>query len=342
MWLTTTGIFLGTQISFLEPIPYNSSFPRLTRDIEIQQDYLKYFSPDGYAKTDLYSGNVLAFDTDRTVEQSWVIDTFSFSSFILQQDRYSFARLSDYSYEERIFKFEPGIVSGKRETQFDFLNLHGDFNKQPHLSQTKAFWNSNTEIGSINLALHMGDRAQLLKSSASWHIDSDLGSFALKGNFDAKTNFVRGNASWKAQTALGEIAIRGNFNEETIFAGGNAAWNTTKSFYSLSFQGDFDRNTVFTEGNIKISTNTFIGSVSADLRIDEETRFRGANAWWNTRFLFGSGLNISGKFNETSSFDGGSIRLTKKTAMGTLNLKANVDRQINFTDVWLKLEFALP
>ena len=345
MWLTATGIFLGTQINFLEPIPSNSNFLNQTQNIKIEQDYSKHFSRDRYSTGDLYqSFHVLASRPNQTASPPIAIDTSSFANLTLKHNPNSSNDLHtySYSYEEQPINFKPGVASWKTKTKLGALTLNGKFDRQAHFTEGKAFWNTDTKLGSVDLAINLNNRLEPLKSFATWKTDSVLGSFAIKGNFNEETTFMGGDAAWNAKTALGEVAVKGNFNEETTFMGGNAAWKANTALGSLSLKGNFNEETTFTGGNIKISTKTFIGSLTADFKIDEETQFKGANASWDTKFILGSNIGVSGKFNETSSFDGGSIKFGKNTPVGNLNLKADVDGEMKFTEASVKLRFALP
>jgi hypothetical protein len=95
--------------------------------------------------------------------------------------------------------------------------------------------------------------------------------------------------------------------------------------------GNFDSNTNFTGGNVKIGSDALIGSFQADIKIDHESNFNGADASWDTNLLFGSNMGVSGKFDQSNDFAGGSIKLGAESAVGTMGIKANLDSDTQFT-----------
>ena len=341
MWLTATGILLGSQIDFLQPAHLSNDFDRSIDKTQIEQNDLQSSFDDRSRIARRTSNHSLAIQQDPVATQPLAIDFVPISIEIDKQQRNFYNIINRYSFAERAI-FKSGEASWKANTKLGFLNLNGDFSREAHLKKGKAFWQTNTKIGSVNLAIHVDDRLKPLKSVASWQTDSTLGSFAIQGNFNRETTFTGINASWKAKTIIGKLSLKGDFDEQTTFKGGNAAWKADTSLGSLFLQGNFDRDTVFTGGNIKVATKTSIGFLTADFKMDRETRFKGAKASWNTKFILGSNIDISSNFNDTSAFDGGTIRLDKKNHLGNLNLKANLDREINFTDVSINFKFQLP
>ncbi|MDJ0593216.1 MAG: hypothetical protein QNJ72_25050 [Pleurocapsa sp. MO_226.B13] len=340
MWLTATGIFLGTQIIFLQPIQTNKNFYQLTHKTSIQQDDLRYFAPDSYLKDKQDSVYTLASGENKFVGRL-AINTLSRPSLTLDRHDRNSSNFNNYSFQEQPVSFQPGTASWKTNTQVGSLTLDGNFDAQARFTKGRAFWQSSTKLGSVDLAVNVDDKLKPLKSIAAWHTDSVLGSFTVKSNFDRETTFTGGNAAWNAKTIVGEITLKGNFDRETTFTGGNAAWNAKTSLVSLGLNGNFDRHTVFTGGDIRVSTKTFIGSFAANVKVDGETNFSGADASWNSNFLFGSNIGVSGKFNENNSFNGGSIKLGTKTSSGTLGVEADVDSEMKFTDFSVKMNFSL-
>jgi hypothetical protein len=74
-----------------------------------------------------------------------------------------------------------------------------------------------------------------------------------------------------------------------------------------------------------------IGSFQADIKLNHETKFNGVDASWDANLLFGSNIGVSGKFDQTNTFTGGSIKLGAEFFIGVVGVKANLDADTQFT-----------
>ena len=299
MSLTATGIFLGTQINFLQPIQIDTDFERSVFPNKVMTEELQVLASDRYrysSKYNLGSLYVSSRSKNDIVEQA--IPGNLSTSIAIEK----FARSNNfdpYTFVPQETTFRSGVASWETNSIIGSLKLNGDFNDRAEFTKGKALWNAK----SIDLNLSFDNKLKPIEGNAILQTNTALGSWEIKGNFDRDITFTGANAAWKTDTKLGAIAIRGNF----------------------------DRQTTFTSAEIALSTKTYIGSLTADVKLDDETRFNGGNAAWNTNLLFGSNIGVSGKFNEQSAFTGGSIKLGAKTIVGTLGIKANLDRETNFT-----------
>ena len=206
-------------------------------------------------------------------------------------------------FSERSLPFKSGVASWKTDTTVGSVGFDGNFDDRARLTGGKAIWRTDTDIGSVDLTINLNDKVKPIRTVASWQADTAIGSLTVEGDFSDRITFTGANAAWNAKTSLGAVAVRGNFNEQTDFTG----------------------------GNLRVATKTPVGSLDANVRIDEETKFRSAKASWNADLLFGSSIGVDGKFDATTAFSGGSIKLGAKTSLGNLGVQANVDRDTDLT-----------
>ncbi|MGD1919035.1 MAG: hypothetical protein ACFCAD_09155 [Pleurocapsa sp.] len=225
MWLTATGIFLGTQPNFLEPIDSNISFDRTVELKQIPVNNFQLFVIDNYKRENGIDTTRLLVSQPQSLEEQRRLDVSSVPTFTIEKNFVRSDNFNYYNFNSQPVTFKSGVASWKTDTKVGSLKLDGNFNTQAEFTKGKAFWDTQTKIGSVNLNISVDNELKPIKSTAAWETDTTLGSLKVKGNFDRHTTFTGGNAAWNAQTKLGAIAIKGNFDEETTFTGGNAAWN---------------------------------------------------------------------------------------------------------------------
>ena len=246
------------------------------------------------------------------------------------EEQYKVREFGSSDFARTSAAFQAGTISWRGKTKLGLMKLDGNFDSSAHLTKGKGFLSTPTIFGSVNLAIDLNDRVQPIKTVTGWQTSTPVGSLAVEGNFSPEIAFTGGNAAWNAKTKIGTVTIKGNFDRDINFTGANAAWNAKSKIATFGVRGNFDRDTNFTGGNVQITSKAIVGSFKADLKIDRESQFNGANAAWDTNLLFGSNVGVSGNFDRTNTFTGGSIRLDAKSIVGTLGVKANLDRDTNF------------
>lgn len=299
MWLTATEIFLGTSIIFLAPIQIKTNSGQIVS--------LAYFiekKPKPVATNFSGCSNCaykLASQASIFTDRPASVNTLS--TITLNTSEQNNNSNSPDPFLERSLPFKSGVASWKTDTTVGSVRFDGNFDPRAHLNRGKAIWRTDTDLGSVDLTINLNDRIKPIKTIASWQADTAMGSLTVEGDFSDRLAFTSANAAWNAKTSLGTVAVRGNFNEQTNFTG----------------------------GNLRVATKTPVGSIDANLQVDEETQFRSARASWNADLFFGSSIGVDGKFDETTAFDGGSIKLGAKTSLGNLGIQANVDRETHLT-----------
>ena len=344
-----TRVFLGILFTGILPtkVLAESLFKISPNQTKLELSAVKYVELKG--DRSLTSSQFKLFE-----DQKFNFDTRS--DLTIELDNHS--RIVDL-YSDNTAAFKSGVVTWQGENRLGSMKFDGKFDDSARFTKGKAYLATPTAIGLVDLSVFLSDRIQPIKTVTGWQADTPLGSLVLKGTFDQEitftggnvawnaktklgavkidgkfdreTNFNGGNAAWSAKSKLGAISINGKFDHETKFNGGNAVWDAKTSIASFSMKGNFDRDTKFTGGNFKVGSKALIGSFQANIKIDESKGFNGANASWNTNLLFGSNVGVSGKFDDTNTFTGGSIKVGAKSSLGTMGVKANLDRDTNFT-----------
>lgn len=298
MWLTATEAFLGTAIILLEPIQFRSDsgqpvfFDRLIKkDLEL-------------ATAEQFSNRVsqptFSFASSLVSDRQSLFPNALQKTIALNSSTHNSLRSLDSAQQH---SFSAGTTSWKTQTQLGSLAFDGKFDASAHFKQGKAIWSQNTVMGVVDFSVNLDDGFAPIQSVTGWQADTSLGSFTIEGHFSDRLTYIGSNAAWKAETSLGTVAVRGNFNEQTDFTG----------------------------AKLGVATKTPLGSLTADVRINQESKFSVAKASWDANLLFGSSIGVDGKFDETTTFDGGSIKLGARTSLGNLGVKANVDRNTEFT-----------
>ena len=304
MWLFGTGIFLGTAINFLQPTQINSNFQHPVVGSENLTENAKLFSIARRSEHNFASAKyLLASSKNITLNQPLVANFSAVTPITVDHNSADLNNPNNNHTDEQTIAFKAGVASWNTDTQIGSLTFDGNFDSQANLTKGKALWQTDTDLGSVNLTI----------------------------NIDSQIKPINSVAAWQTNTPVGSLAVHGNFNQRNAFTGGNATWQTDTPVGFLAIQGNFDEQTSFTEGNISLATRTAVGSLAADVKVDRQTKFAGANASWDTNLFFGSNIGVSGQFDETTSFSGGSINLGAKTTFGILGVKANVNQETSFT-----------
>lgn len=299
MWLTATEIFLGTAIIFLKPVQFKSDSGQPVYLDRLMAQDLELATHQQFSDNILQQKLSLASSSigDR---QSLLPDTLQ-KTITSNSGNRNLPRSLDSAQQPS--SFEAGTTSWETETQLGSFAFNGKFDSSAHFTQGKAVWSRNTAIGVVDLLVDFNYQLAPIQSVTGWKADTFIGSFRIEGNFSDRLTYTGSNAAWKTETSLGTVAVRGNFDEQTDFAG----------------------------GNLTVATKTPLGSLTANIRIDEETEFSVADASWDANLLFGSSIGVNGKFDEMTTFDGGSVGLSAKTGLGNLGVRAKVDRDTHFT-----------
>ena len=328
MRLTATKVFLGILLTGILPIKVlaESSAPE---SIDSKQTEFEFLAVNYFKAVD---GRSLANFQSGLAEEAGIGINVTLSDLTVELDDNYFKVIDLYSSDlTQKAAFTAGVATWQSKNELGSLKFDGKFDDTARFTKGKAYLATPTVIGLVDLSIDLNDRIEPIKTVTGWQANTPLGSLAVKGNFDEEIVFTGANAVWNAKTKLGTVSINGNFDRETNFNGGNAAWNAKTSIVSFGVRGNFDRETNFTGGNFKIGSKALIGSFQADIKIDEESKFNGANASWNTNLLFGSNIGVSGKFDDTNTFTGGSIKVDAKSGWGIMGVKANLDRDTQFT-----------
>ena len=307
MCLSAIQVLLRTSIILLEPSqlqPNSSLIPAACTITSNTESLIAKYSSDITEQSALQS---LAQTSKVFSHQS---SKFNHVSKLKTNSEYSNESIFDYFSEngEEIIPFnipfKAGIASWQAKTKFGSLGFNGNFNPTARFTKGNALWSAENFLGSFDLAVDVSDRFKPVGTVASWHKATPLGSLEFKGNFDLQAEFKEGDVAWKAQTSFGSMAIAGNLDREVGFSG----------------------------GNVKIGTNALIGSFNAEIKIDEQTRLGGIDASWNTKLAFGANIGVRGKFDENTVFDGGSIKLSTASFLGTIGVEADVNRDRQLTN----------
>ncbi|MEL6442439.1 MAG: hypothetical protein AAFQ80_24745 [Cyanobacteria bacterium J06621_8] len=197
-------------------------------------------------------------------------------------------------------------------------------------ARVQGNWKSEAILDLINLLIDLESQVKLQHTEKGWQASTVQGAFAVKGNFNQKIEFTGANVSWQGRTPLGKVALRGNFSEQAHFKGGHASWNAQTAVGSLAVKGNFAQAD-FIGGRVQLETNALVGSLKADLKIDGAANLSRANISWKANLFSDSTMVVQGKFDENMVFTGGSMKLGAKSALGILAIKANIDRNNEFS-----------